>query len=137
MKLKLLVIALTITSLNCFSQSETANTKEWIYIGSVKGDKLYVKNKYVAKSASKIKIWSRLLENVVYIKGEKYVNTTTNILYLVDCKENKIKVLYSIIYDSQRNIISESDVDDFNEFQDVIPGSMGEGVVEKTCELFQ
>jgi len=116
--------------------------QDWVYIGSDrKGSKWYIKSSYVTKNYNSIKIWSKQVNksSTITKNGKKITlnNTYTVDLYEYNCSEQTSKLIGSTTYNSQGRVIKTFKVEEYNqEWDDVVPDSMGELILNKVCELF-
>jgi hypothetical protein len=139
MKFTILTLCLLFLGLTTFCQ-------DWVSVGADTDDnKWYVKSTYVKKdlySGGGIKIWTKQESKQMTIttkSGEtvKLTNAKELQLIVVNCKERKMKLVSSTVYNSQGKMVSNLTLQDYEQdWIDVVPDSMGEAMLDKTCELF-
>lgn len=118
--------------------------QDWVYIGSDNDEnKYYVKSTYVTKDVyeGSIKLWIKKEMKKVTIKKNgkpiNYLNAKELQLFEIDCNEKKIKIVSSIVYNSQGKVVDSWTLRDYEqEWNDIVPDSIGEAISDKTCELF-
>lgn len=133
--------AFVIISNFSFSQATDDNEKEiseWIYCGESEGDNtlLYIRNNYITKNYSGIKIWTRVIMPTKKLKGKVYKNTIDEVLMLINCEEQTLQMLKIVTYSSTNKILDQTGDYFYKPSQNVNPNSMGEKIVNKACELF-
>ena len=112
---------------------------EWIDARTLaNGDKLFLKSSYVSKNESLIKIWAKKEFKKMSLNknGRRitYKNGTSLALFEINCNDRKVKIDSNIYYDSQGNIIERSDA--VGDWENAIPDSNGEFILDKACSLF-
>lgn len=133
--------------LSLFFFGQTSYCQDWISVGTDSGgNKWYIKSSYVKKegygdSGDNIRIWTKKELNKKTIKKNGKSLTYTNVkelqLIVGDCNERKIKFVTTIVYNSQGKLIDSYTLEEYEqEWQDVVPESMGEAILDKICELF-
>lgn len=122
-------------------------SQDWVLAGSDKEDNnWYVKSSYVKKEESilgdeEIRIWIKKEWKKKTIKkaGKSYTYTNAKELMLVvaDCENQRLKFVSSTVYNSEGKVVDNWKRQDFEqEWTDVVPDSVGEGLLKKICELF-
>lgn len=112
---------------------------EWIDVRTLaNGDKLFLKSSYVSKNESFIKIWAKKEFKKMSLNknGRRitYKNGTALALFEINCNDRKVKIDSNIYYDSKGNIIESSDTE--GDWENAIPDSNGEFLLEKACDIF-
>lgn len=121
--------------------------QDWLYVSSDKeGSKWYVKSSYVSRdgydgNSGNIKIWTKkeLKKRTIKKKGKTLTYTNAKELQLIfaDCSDRKIKFVTTTVYNSEGNVIDSWTLEDYEqEWNDVVPDSMGEAMLDKICGLF-
>jgi hypothetical protein len=120
--------------------------QDWTYVGSdTEGSKWYVKSSYVSKdgysNSGSIKIWTKkeLKKTTVRKNGKTLTYTNAKELQLIfaDCTDKRIKFVTTTVYNSQGKVVDSWTLEDYEqEWNDVVPDSMGEALLDKICELF-
>lgn len=129
-----IMIVFTIMSRNVSAQNNI--NPEWIFVGSGKESAYYLKTDYAIKTTTGIKVWAKIYKTSWEIKGVVHKNVQVRNLLIVDCQGRQTKTLKYIVYNKSNKIIDSFTFSDDNEWEDVIPGSLGESMLEKACELF-
>jgi len=132
MKASLIFIALFFfIKIDTFSQS-------WSFIGRNTKNEVYYIRKYSTVSSS-TKIWIKFVsKSVSYTKRGKtlYINGYSISLYDTDCLGRRLNIRGITTYSASGNLVNswskEEYEDDWNE---VIPDSVGEMFLEKACEI--
>jgi len=103
------------------------------------GDKWYIANSIVSKGNSSIKIWIKNeLKKAIKSNGK---NVTINngfelMLYYFDCKKKEYKLLDFKRYNSKGDSITiPYFVEDYS-WKNIVPGTILELLLEKTCQLY-
>jgi hypothetical protein len=122
----------------CYSQ--TNSTTDWIYVGTGSGDnRYYIKTENISKNTAFIKVWGKVISPVNKVKenGKEviYLNTREMILWEFDCKNLKMRIISNTLYLSDGTFVRSNNA--LDEFNYVIPESMGESVLIKACDLFK
>jgi hypothetical protein len=122
-------------------------SKDWVYIGKDNyGDIYYCQSTHVSKGSSfkgqfTYRVWTKKICKSSYIiKGNKKIkvtNVTEKALREYDCINKRTKFISTVIYNSKSEVIySYKPSEHMTDFEDVIPDSIGESLLEKICELF-
>ncbi len=122
-------------SQSCFSQN-------WIYVGkSGKGDTWYLRNITTSDYGNK-KVWSkRLAKSITYQKRGKFytmINGYCLELREYDCSGKQSKLLSLAYYNSTGSVVHSFRLQDYEtDWDDVLPDSIGETLLNKFCFLFK
>lgn len=139
MKKSLLIAFAIILSSQCFAQNEEKPKPDWIFLGRNSYDKTeyYLKGNYTSNDGSGIKIWVKSVHPSKKVKGITYKNVHVLNLYTIDCKDQEMSNDQQIIYSSSNRVLenTETYLLEFSR-KTVIPGTVGEMILNKTCELF-
>ena len=139
MKPFLLFLFMVLTS-KIFSQ-------EWIYVGQdIKGNKTYCQSQYVSKGGNFgneniYKVWTKKVckSTFIYKNGK---NVAVNNVYILclseyDCSEKREKIIYTSTYNVNGNLITSYKVPEYlQEWDEIVPESIGKAIINKICELF-
>jgi hypothetical protein len=126
------------------SFSSDLEDQDWIYVGSsIENNKFYIKSTriYSNNSFDKIiKVWSKEVSpKIVYVKNGKklIINGFKLSLYEYNCSTRQSKFLKSATYSNKNVLIDSHNVESYNQvWEDVIPDTIGEMLLDKACELF-
>ena len=128
--MKKILLLLFFVSLSSYSQN-------WIYTSKDKfGNKYYIKNKAVSVNDGVVKIWTKRTTWKVTHNKKDYLNCYMVVLYEYDCNKDKIRQLSFTIYNSKGGVIASGGDGDFAEWDYVVPDSVEESRIKKTCEMF-
>jgi hypothetical protein len=127
--------------------SITAKAQDWIFIdSSVNSDIFYVKSTYVTKrqdfeNNTIIKVWTKREAKVATIvkNGKEIKVYNVRILQLKEynCTQQQTNIISQTVYNSQGKIIDSFQFQDYEQkWNDVVPESIGQAVLDKVCELF-
>lgn len=139
------ILSITFALMSHLSQIEDTTTfivlsqPDWIMATSTsdRNEVYYIKSSYVKKEYSEIKVWVKVKSKTTKIKNKVYSNTEEKQLWMVNCSERQYKLLKSITYNSSGNVINSDERSEYAvPWDDIIPDSIGEGVVDKVCSLF-
>lgn len=132
------LITFLIFSLNSFAQKWEEVTKDKF------GNKYFIKSSYVSKGGEYstdeniIKIWTK--QTVTYIKllnGKVYKKAYMVQLTEFDCKNSSTKLRSRIVYSAEGNVIMTDNYSSFeNDWEVVVPDTVGEIILNKVCELY-
>ena len=101
------------------------------------GNKYYIKNEAVSVNEGVVKIWTKQTSWKVTHNKKDYLNCYIIFLYEYNCNNNKVRSLSFTIYNSKGGVIaSQTDDDLFVEWNYVVPDSVEEFRLKKTCEMF-
>lgn len=123
------------------------SAQDWVYIGQdVKGNKSYCQSKYVSKGGnfgneSIYKVWTKKVykSTFIYKNGKKVAvnNVYTLCLSEYDCSEKREKIISTSTYNTSGNLIDSYKVPEYlQEWNEIVPESIGEAIINKICELF-
>ena len=114
------------------------DTPEWIWVESSAdgNDKFYMRSTYVSKDGNQIKIWIECKSKVATINKKLYRNIVNKQLLIFNCNNKKYSIVSLINYSSTGAVINKDDFSKYLTFDDVVPDSVIEGVLEKVCETF-
>ena len=120
----------------------SALCKDWIYVSTTKQkkDKYYIKSTYESKEnygfhTDLIQIWVKSIVAQRTFKKKVYNNIECKSLWSIDCKKNQYRIETLIVHSSTGKIL-ESYSDFTEDFDIVMPDTIGEKVVAKVCSLF-
>lgn len=138
MKFKILILLCLSMLNNCnlFAQ------EEWILAGySSSSEPYYVNSTLLERDGENITIWIKSIteKKTISKKTKKtiYSNSENKILYEFNCSGSKLKLKYAINYNSKGEVISNYKPEEFEqEWEYVVPGSIGEILLNKACELY-
>jgi len=139
MKLVILSIFFILLTSTASSQQDSTILKgDWFQIGkNYKGNTLLIRSTYVSKESGKIKIWIKETGNIEREGNKIYKNGVEQTLFTIDCLNKKMELMQSITYNSSGKIVSHLDIPEYKlEWQDVVPDSDGEFLLNKVCLLF-
>lgn len=127
------ILAISILLFVCYSSK--AQDDKWLYAGSSKQkDKVYIRSEYVSKENGKIYIWTKWKVPKQVINKITYLNVEIKEFVGVECETKKMTTKKSIIYSSSGKVIKS--YDDYENWQDIIPDSMEEVILNTICEVF-
>jgi hypothetical protein len=126
-----------------FFSIQKTYSQEWIFVDYTDDDTCYINSKYLSKGDMKIKIWVKEeSKKQVYVrKGKSKVKKTViNIektLFEFDCENQKYMNHYSVTYNSSGSVIKHYEPLDYQKvWHLIIPGSVGESLLNKACEIY-
>lgn len=122
--------------------------QNWIYAGADAQDvEWYVKSTYIKKyklgsSTEKIRLWIKIEFKEKKIENNGKPLTLKNAkelqLIIADCTDRKIKIVTTTTYNSEGMVIDNFNPNEFEQvWDDVVPDSIGDTVLNKICELFK
>lgn len=112
------------------------NKPEWIYVTDTdEYDTIYVKSKYVTKDYQGIKVWTEWRTNTKEIDKKIYNYVVSKRLFIIDCNQQRMKMLNMYTY-YDHNKFLDSQQAPYDEWDEAVPGSIGEVILNKVCELF-
>ena len=118
-----------------------AKSQDWIYVGNGKnGSKYYIRNSSIKENYNS-RVWVKTIANKIqYNKnGKTYdlINGTSLNHYEFNCSLRQMKLLGYAYYNSKGNVVQSKSYNEYlTDFQDVLPESIGEMLLNKVCELF-
>ena len=127
-----------IFSLNTFAQ-------KWEEVAKDKfGNKYFIKSSYVSKRGEYgtdeniIKIWTKQTVTQIKLKnGKVYKKAYMVQLTEFDCKNSSTKLYSRTVYSAEGNVIMSDSYSSFeNDWEVVVPDTVGEIILNKVCELF-
>ena len=124
------------------STNKIHSQENWIEIGksSTSDETFYINSTYVSNDNNVVKVWIKTttiktIKNKS--KGTKKIKTDKKFLYEFDCQNNKLRILYGVFYNSSGNVIDTYNPDEFSiDWEIAIPDSLGEYLLNKSCELY-
>ena len=136
-KIATLVLVMSISS-NSSAQQKYYYPPEfegWTFVClGTNGDHWYIKNEPVNKEYGEIKVWFKTL-TVLKINKKIYKHVEGKELLVIKCKAKQSKTISTIYYSSTGKILLQKETSSAS-FEDVIPNSVGELLLNKACELF-
>jgi hypothetical protein len=140
------LLLLTLILNESFAQRDTTTVTPdkpaWIFVGGDNSDTdWWIKSEYASKDFSfgnpLIKIWTKRYEKTSKIKNTVYKNVKVLMLQQFDCKNKKHKILSVVYYNSAGKVIETASYDEYvYGWDDVVPETMGEIILNKVCEMF-
>ena len=120
----------------CFAQEET--NSNWERVNDLNAKvKYYISKTFYSRTSEGITEWVKTEKPHLELQGETYYNVTLKSLYLFDCKNNRIKSLQIVVYDSNKDIIGSYKSPEAElEWSIPIPDSAGDMLLKKVCEYF-
>jgi hypothetical protein len=108
------------------------------------GMKYSIKSSYLSKGGDYgseeglVKIWTKKSPVKLHMKNGKYYKNAYFIeLIEFDCKNSKTKLFARIAYSLNGNVIFSDNFDSFdNDWENIVPDTVGETILNKVCELF-
>ncbi|MFC7772551.1 surface-adhesin E family protein [Flavobacterium sp. GCM10027622] len=140
MKKLLLLFILVFPLVDCLSQ-------DWIEVTQTSsGNQIFIADKYIKKGGTfgndegVYRIWTKTVlkkyEQKKYGKTKIYQNAVLKSLNDYDCINQKTRLIMSILYDSNGNVIQSSDTDEYGmDWNFVIPETVGEAIFRLACKL--
>jgi hypothetical protein len=122
--------------------SKIYSQENWIEIGKSKisDETFYINSTYVSNDNNVVKVWIKttIIKTVkTKSKSTKKIKTDKKFLYEFDCQNNKLRILYAVFYNSSGNVIDTYNPDEYSiEWEISIPDSLGEFLLNKSCELY-
>lgn len=122
--------------------SKIYSQENWIEIGKSKiSDEIfYINSTYVSNDNNVVKVWIKTttIKTVkTKSKSTKKIKTDKKFLYEFDCQNNKLRILYAVFYNSSGNVIDTYNPEEYSiEWEISIPDSLGEFLLNKSCELY-
>lgn len=136
----LLCVALLLSGSQLFAQTdEPTDQPDWIYVCKKTNglDKFYMKSTCVSANDHVIKIWVKDIAASFTYSGRTYRNVSTETLYEFDCSGRQLQIDQAVTYDSEGNTIESYEYEDYErKWTDVVPGSIGEMLLNEACQLF-
>ncbi len=139
MKIKLIVGLLVV-----FFSVQKTYSQDWNFVcNSLDKETYYMNSSYLSKGDMTIKIWvKKLNEKQIFVKkGKSKIRKTVineeKILWEFDCENQKEMIHYGILYNSSGSVIKQYEPLDYQkEWNIIIPGSIGESLLNKACEIY-
>jgi hypothetical protein len=131
----------TFILLSVFLISNSSFSQNWVYVGSsVSGDKYYLRDSNTNESGYK-KVWSKQVsKRMTYKKGNKtytLINGYCLDLKEYDCTGKQLKLVSFAYYNSKGIVVYSYQFQSYEtDWNDVLPDSVGEMLLDKVCELF-
>ena len=160
MKQLIFITIITLIVSNCYSQKkknipvaqipdsvynsilEKLNYREgWTYLAESQHQgegraTYYIRNTYISKNYSVIKIWAKVEYSFKKLKGKIYKNVEAKSLYVFNCQTKTIQCEQIAYFNSSGSTIQTSDILFYDPEKVVAPDSIGELMLNKVCELF-
>jgi hypothetical protein len=109
---------------------------QWIFAAeSVDHNGFYIRDSYVSKDESEIKIWVKIIYPTYTFKKRVYNNAYKLTLCTFDYVNTKMKVTSETNYTAKGNVITPFNTGD-QEWQEIIAESVFEAVYKKVLEVF-
>jgi hypothetical protein len=121
--------------------SNKSFSQEWIFLTMQKEtDSIFMKSNYVSKVDDEgrrdvIKIWIKTYQKHLSFGKKSYENGEVRTLWYIDCEAKQYKMTNYVLYDHSRSLIN-SHSDDFAKYEDVVPDTIGESIINKVCSTF-
>ena len=131
-----LLLACTLSPIKSFSQTDNP---EWVnVVKNNEGDVFFMRTTDIPYNVeNEVKVWVKEIQPSFTLKGRIYKNVTTNYLYIFDCQDRTMELESTATYSYTGNLITSYEFNDYvKKFQDVIPGAIGEFLLNEACELF-
>jgi hypothetical protein len=118
-----------------------SQNNEWVKVGNEKNTTYYLRSVKSEESHLK-KIWVKQVS--VNLEARSSSNKVVNLpngssltLFLFDCEERRVKIISQTFYQSNGKVFNSFKWADYEqEWDDIIPDSVGEMLLNKSCELF-
>ena len=122
----------------CYSQNNSTN--EWIYVGTASDkSRYYINTENISTNSMFKKVWVKILSPLTKVKkgGNEisYKDTKEMMLWEFNCKNMELRIIRSTLYLSDGSVVNSNPIS--NNFEPIIPESIGETVTKKACELFK
>lgn len=122
------------------SYAQNNDDDRWAFIGESKEkEKYYIDTKSRFEKDDLLgqkEVWIKTIapSKKVYKNGKyvTYNNTTTLTLFAFNCDRRQIAIKQEIIYDANKKLVQSWDAS-YEEFTKVVPGSVGEMILEEAC----
>lgn len=126
----------------CNSFSQESTDERWEYIGQSKDKEKYyidITTKFNSDDVFGNKeVWVKCVAPVKKLKKNgktlTYSNAVILTLHEINCSKSEMKVKQEVIYDSKGKLIDSWD-NEFGSFKKVVPGTIGEMVLEESCKI--
>lgn len=131
----LLTLFVAVTSI-CFSQ---ATSDDWIYVTSTPDSihTFHVRKTYVSKEDNIIKVWLKTNSQSLKVGKKTYQNVEIKNLYVVDCSNQRLKIISYVVYDSKGKMLDSLDKEEvLVEWTNVAPETVSEAIKNQVCSLF-
>jgi len=110
----------------------------WISIGKGTNDEeMLMQDRYATKNNTTIEVWTKIKKRKIEILDKTYKNAELKTLYSLNCGERKLLVKRTILYSEKGDVIVESRQRPTDNYDDVVPDTLGEILLDKACELFK
>lgn len=122
-----------------FLDSQFANIHfDWIYSGIKTKDEIYFINSEPVdnRSSGQTKVWIKEILRSHTYQGKTYANVECKALCTYDFDEQKYKTDDIYFYSSDGDVI-DSSLNSYSEWDNIIPGTVGEGLYRKVKSLFK
>lgn len=130
----LLTFFVAVTSI-CFSQ---ATSDDWIYVTSNSDSihTIHVRKTYVSKE-NIIKVWLKTKSQSIKVGKKTYQNVELKNLYVIDCSNQRFKIISYLINDSKGKLLDSLDKEEvLVDWTNVAPETVGETIINEVCSLF-
>lgn len=142
--MRILITAfITIISSHLMAQISTESTPDWTYVtAQLKHNNdtclVYIKPTCIYSDNGIIKIWSKEYSQIKEVNNNYYENEISMTLFLFNCRTQEMKILTVVEYDQNGNKLYDSEIgnDPNNNWQNIIPETVGDKLINKACELF-
>lgn len=115
------------------------SSQEWELVSESSKGSFYMKKEKI-NGYGNPKVWVKgTLKESYYYEGNKKVtvlNPTMLLLYEFNCSDSSTRLISNILYDSN-GVLLDSYNNNFSEWENVVPGSVGESELKFVCKYIQ